>query len=86
MRKQITQAELRAVVRANASLDRRMFQIRQRLHAGASVEPGKLDAKIEKGWDSWHGIPEYVGYSNVGLHIGSAERIEEYRRLEVAHA
>ena len=47
MPKQITQAELKAVLELNASVNRKMLNLRKRLKRGASVEPGELTADAD---------------------------------------
>jgi hypothetical protein len=45
MPKQITQAELRECLNDETFVSRKMMQIRNRLQAGATVEPGELGAE-----------------------------------------
>jgi hypothetical protein len=48
MPKQITQAELRAVLKLNGSLNQRMLEIRNRIARGATVEDGELAARADE--------------------------------------
>ena len=78
MPKQITQAELRAVLDGETFVNRRMMQIRERLKKGATVEPGELGAATDCSDDF---APECSSYSNMGLLIDSADATERYQAM-----
>ena len=63
MPKQITQAELRAVLEGETSVNRRMMQIGQRIQNGATVERGELGAAID---GSSYSDAECTNYHNMG--------------------
>lgn len=76
--KMVLQAELRALLKICHAYNWLAYSIAQRLHAGAEVEPGELDAVVEDP----HVPPEPEGWIACDwLQLGRREHIEEVRAL-----